>query len=145
MGQITLYDESSMNQKSDFSAFIPLIVVLVAGTVLISGCQTDSSATSQQKSAKVSPTLEILLRDSQFVQNNATIWAASVNVNNTVVFRNDDDSSHSLFSVSESKPFQLGQTRRGESGRVVFDRPGVVNVQCEFHSAMRLELTVKSP
>lgn len=145
MGLITLYGERSMNQNSAFLAFIPLIAVLVACTVLLSGCQTESSGANKFKSAKVSPTLEILLRDSQFVQNNATIWAASVNVNNTVVFRNDDDTSHSLFSVSESKPFQLGQTRRGESGRVVFDRPGIVNVQCEFHSAMRLELTVKSP
>lgn len=134
-----------MNQRSVLPAFMPLVAVLAACMVLISGCQTDSSANSKYKSAKTSPTVEILQRDSQFVQNNATIWAASVNVNDTVVFRNDDDSSHSLFSVSESKPFKLGQTRRGESGRVVFDRPGVVTVQCEFHSAMRLELTVKSP
>lgn len=134
-----------MNQKSVRPAFVPWMAVLAGCTVVISGCQTDASVNNKHKSAKASPTVEILQRDSQFVQNNATIWAVSVNVNDTVVFRNDDDTTHSLFSVSEIKPFKLGQTRRGESGRVVFDHPGVVNVQCEFHSAMRLELTVKSP
>lgn len=117
-------------------------VVLVTFAGVLLACQTGGSV---DKSSAVMGrnTLEIMQRESQFVHNGATVWSMDIQVNDTVIFRNDDDVSHSLFSDSEVKPFNIGQTRRGESGRVVFENPGIVTVKCEFHSAMRFELDVK--
>lgn len=116
--------------------------LLFVFTGALVACQTGgsldkSSAVTGQK------TLDILQRDSQFVHNGTTVWSMDIQVNDTVIFHNDDDVTHSLFSDSEVKPFNIGQTRRGESGRVVFENPGMVTVKCEFHSAMRFELNVK--
>lgn len=120
----------------------PRHFILFAFTVVLVACQTSGSV-DKSSAVKGRNTLEILQRDSQFVHNGTTVWSMDIQINDTVIFRNDDDVTHSLFSESEVKPFNIGQTRRGESGRVVFENPGTVTVKCEFHSAMRFELNVK--
>jgi len=59
-----------------------------------------------------------------------------VAVGTTVDFPNLDPIFHNVFSASPAKRFDLGKYPRGQSKRVVFDKPGLVNVYCDIHSDM---------
>jgi plastocyanin len=55
-----------------------------------------------------------------------------------VMFQNQDDDYHHVFSYSKAKSFDLGRYRKDEAAPVVtFDRPGTVIVGCEIHDHMR--------
>ena len=60
----------------------------------------------------------------------------AVSVGSSVDFPNLDPIYHSVFSVSPTKRFDLGRYGRGHSKRVVFTKPGLVNVYCDIHSNM---------
>ena len=53
-----------------------------------------------------------------------------------VDFPNLDPIFHNVFSASPIKRFDLGKYPRGQSKRVIFDKPGLVNVYCDIHSDM---------
>jgi plastocyanin len=59
-----------------------------------------------------------------------------VHVGTAVDFPNMDPIYHNVFSASPIKRFDLGKYPRGQSKRVVFDKPGLVNVYCDIHSHM---------
>jgi plastocyanin len=54
----------------------------------------------------------------------------------TVDFPNNDETYHNVFSLSATKPFDLGRYAAGRSKSVKFDRPGIVRVFCDIHSHM---------
>jgi plastocyanin len=54
----------------------------------------------------------------------------------TVDFPNNDETYHNVFSLSSTKPFDLGRYAAGRSKSVKFDRPGIVRVFCDIHSHM---------
>ena len=54
----------------------------------------------------------------------------------TVVFTNSDRTYHNVFSLSRTRPFDLGRYRSGGAKSIRFDRPGVVRVFCDIHSHM---------
>ena len=62
-----------------------------------------------------------------------------IQVGSAVIFPNDDDLYHNVFSYSKTKRFDLGRYRKFEkpSPMQVFDRPGVVKLYCEIHAHMR--------
>lgn len=60
----------------------------------------------------------------------------AVQAGTTVEFPNYDPIYHNVFSVSPVKRFDLGKYPRGQSRRVTFNKPGLVNVFCEIHSDM---------
>ena len=57
-------------------------------------------------------------------------------VGTAVDFPNMDPIFHNVFSASPVKRFDLGKYPRGQSKRVLFDKPGLVNVYCDIHSNM---------
>src|SRR6185295_18441824 len=57
-----------------------------------------------------------------------------VPVGSTVSFANFDPIFHNLFSLSATRPFDLGLYKGGEARDVVFDKEGVVRVSCNLHS-----------
>ena len=60
-----------------------------------------------------------------------------------IVFPNQDQLYHSVFSYSPAKRFDLGRFRRGEEpDAVVFDKPGQVQLFCEVHEHMRANVVV---
>jgi len=60
-----------------------------------------------------------------------------------IVFPNQDDDYHHVFSYSKTKEFDVGRYRKGESTpSVVFDKAGVVRVGCEIHEHMRAYIVV---
>jgi plastocyanin len=68
---------------------------------------------------------------------------AVVQCGTPVVFPNQDQLYHSVFSYSPVKRFDLGRFRRGEEpDAVVFDKPGQVQLFCEVHEHMRANVLV---
>lgn len=63
-------------------------------------------------------------------------------VGSTVSFPNDDPIFHNVFSLSKAKKFDLGYYPKGETRRVRFDQPGVVQVYCHIHSDMSAAILV---
>ncbi|WP_269537206.1 hypothetical protein [Cerasicoccus fimbriatus] len=60
-----------------------------------------------------------------------------------VVFPNEDETFHNVFSYSPEKSFDLGRYRKGEEpGTVVFEEPGEIAVFCEIHRHMRSTILV---
>ncbi len=70
-------------------------------------------------------------RDESFVPH-----LLAVTVGTTVDFPNSDTVYHNVFSLSRTKPFDLGRYAAGRSKSVTFDRPGIVRVFCDIHSHM---------
>jgi plastocyanin len=55
----------------------------------------------------------------------------------SVLFPNQDDLYHNVFSYSKAKRFDLGRYRKDEKPAVqTFDRVGVVRLSCEIHEHM---------
>jgi len=69
-----------------------------------------------------------------------------VMVGTTVEWPNNDDILHNVFSFSEAKQFDLGLYKSPQVGRVVFDKPGRVDVFCSIHSRMNcIVLVLENP
>ncbi len=62
----------------------------------------------------------------------------------TVDFPNNDQTYHNVFSLSRTKPFDLGRYAAGRSKTVRFDRPGIVRVFCDIHAHMSAFILVFS-
>lgn len=54
----------------------------------------------------------------------------------TVDFPNEDDIYHNIFSLSQTKTFDLGRYSKGNSKSVTFNNLGTVKVFCDIHSQM---------
>ncbi len=62
----------------------------------------------------------------------------------TVDFPNSDKFYHNVFSLSKTRPFDLGRYAAGSSRPVRFDRAGIVRVFCDIHSHMNAYILVFS-
>lgn len=65
-----------------------------------------------------------------------------VKTGESVKFVNDDAFSHNVFSLSETKSFDLGTYAKGAAKSVTFDKPGKVEVECAIHPDMRMTVEV---
>lgn len=66
-----------------------------------------------------------------------------VHAGDRVVFRNDDDITHNVFSKSEGSAFNVKLQEPGSDSPVVLERPGVVDVRCAIHPKMKLRIVVE--
>jgi plastocyanin len=53
-----------------------------------------------------------------------------------VSFPNNDKVDHNVFSLSRTRKFNFGSYKPGESQKVIFDKPGIVELRCDLHSEM---------
>ncbi len=60
----------------------------------------------------------------------------AVPVGSTVSFPNFDAIFHNVFSLSKSKPFDLGMYKNGESRDIKLDKAGIVRLGCNLHANM---------
>jgi plastocyanin len=67
----------------------------------------------------------------------------TVKVGDTVSFKNDDPFFHNIFSLSDTKTFDLGSFPQGQSKKVIFDKAGTVEVECAIHPEMKVTIEVK--
>ena len=71
-----------------------------------------------------------------------SVKALKVKVDELVVFRNDDNVTHHVYSATKGQEFNLRVMHPGHEGRRNFATPGAVLVQCGLHPGMRLTITV---
>jgi plastocyanin len=76
-------------------------------------------------------------RDERFVPHVLAITTGTI-----VDFPNSDRIFHNVFSLSKTRPFDLGRYAAGRSKAVTFDRPGIVRVFCDIHSHMNAFILV---
>jgi plastocyanin len=60
----------------------------------------------------------------------------------SVSFPNMDPIFHSVFSLSKAKAFDLGSYDKGETRKVLFSKPGIVDVYCHLHPNMTATVVV---
>ncbi|MGB6193447.1 MAG: carboxypeptidase regulatory-like domain-containing protein [Terracidiphilus sp.] len=65
-----------------------------------------------------------------------------VPVGSTVSFPNMDPIFHNVFSLSRPRTFDLGSYDRGQTRRVRFPKPGIVDVYCHLHPNMEATIVV---
>ena len=65
-----------------------------------------------------------------------------VPVGSAVSFPNMDPIFHNIYSLSKAKTFDLGSYDKGETRRVLFPKPGVVEVYCHLHPNMAATVVV---
>jgi hypothetical protein len=63
-------------------------------------------------------------------------------VGSTVSFPNLDPVFHNVFSLSKPKEFDLGNYPKGHTRTVVFQKPGVVFVNCHLHPNMSAAIVI---
>jgi len=61
----------------------------------------------------------------------------------SVKFVNEDPFAHNVFSLSDTKSFDLGSHGQGTSKSVLMDKAGTVDVECAVHPDMKLTIEVK--
>jgi len=72
-----------------------------------------------------------------------TIKNLKIKVGDKVKFTNQDKFYHNVFSLSETKSFDLGSYRQGKFKEVTFDKAGKIEVECAIHSRMRMVIEVE--
>ncbi len=76
-------------------------------------------------------------RGGQFVPSFLVVVAGQ-----TVDMPNEDQVAHNVYSVSDTKRFNLGYYAKGELKSVNFDQPGLVDIYCLIHRFMRAKILV---
>ncbi len=65
-----------------------------------------------------------------------------VPVGSTVSFPNMDPIFHNIYSLSKPKSFDLGSYDKGETRKVTFPKPGIVEIYCHLHPNMAATVVV---
>jgi len=66
-----------------------------------------------------------------------------IKAGDTVSFKNNDTFAHNIFSLSDVKSFDLGSYQQGQVRKVVFDKPGLVEIECALHPSMKMTILVQ--
>ncbi|HEY2471466.1 MAG TPA: carboxypeptidase regulatory-like domain-containing protein [Terracidiphilus sp.] len=95
-----------------------------------------SAAGNPIAAASASPA-EIQQINRQFVPD-----LAVVPVGTTISFPNMDPIFHDVYSLSKVKSFDLGAYDKGQTRRVTFTKPGMIEVYCHLHPNMAATIVV---
>ena len=63
-------------------------------------------------------------------------------VGSSVVFPNMDPIFHNIYSLSKPKSFDLGNYDKGQTRKVTFPKPGIVDIYCHLHPNMQATVVV---
>jgi plastocyanin len=81
---------------------------------------------------------EVIQKDRLFNQSEITVKAGD-----KITFKNNDDITHNVFSMTPGMEFDLRRQAPGATSTVPFDKEGVSEVRCSIHPKMKLIVTVK--
>ena len=81
--------------------------------------------------------VEVTQKNKQF-----SVKTISLKVGDAINFKNEDPFSHNIMSLSDTKMFDLGSYGQGQAKKVVFDKPGKVEVECAIHPDMKMVVEV---
>jgi plastocyanin len=79
------------------------------------------------------------------LQKNKLFSVAEITVKpgDTIVFKNDDEVAHNVFSTAKDFPFNLKMQSPGTSAAISFEREGKFEIRCVMHPGMKLMVEVK--
>ena len=80
----------------------------------------------------------IVQKDRAFSQTAITIRPGE-----KIAFKNADEVTHNVFSVTPGMEFDIRRQAPGGVSRVSFDKEGIAEVRCSIHPKMKLMVTVK--
>ncbi len=67
----------------------------------------------------------------------------NAHVGDRVVFSNEDDVTHNVYSESPAATFDLGAQSPGQKMEIILNHPGTVDIECEIHPKMHMVINVK--
>ena len=102
------------------------VVIYLEGNIAVNSSDATSSAP-----------VEIRQINREFLPDLAVIPVGS-----TVSFPNMDPIFHDVYSLSKTRIFDLGAYDRGQTRRVTFTKPGIVEVYCHLHPNMAATIVV---
>jgi len=78
-------------------------------------------------------------------QKDKTFSVSSITVKpgDRIVFENDDQITHNVYSTAKGSEFNLRAQAPGAKAAVTFSNAGLVDVRCAFHPKMKLLVIVK--
>jgi plastocyanin len=87
---------------------------------------------------------QVIAGEIQVLQKDKSFKPVTLKVKSgdTVDFRNEDEFFHNVFSLSDTKSFDLGSYPKGQGRKVTFDKPGTVEVECSIHPEMHMKIEV---
>lgn len=109
-----------------------LVLWVVVMPLLVISCSRDS------RPAVAPQTHTVEIRSSKFMLDNLT-----VNVGDTVEFKNSDIVPHTATSTATPPVFDSGRIGVGESWKYVANKEGVYDYECSFHPKMQGKIIVK--
>jgi plastocyanin len=68
--------------------------------------------------------------------------ALQVKAGDRVLFQNDDEITHNVFSRTPGAAFNVGLQQPGSSSPVTFEKAGTVEVRCAIHPGMKMIVEV---
>jgi plastocyanin len=69
--------------------------------------------------------------------------ALTIRKGDQVLFRNDDEVTHNVYSKSAGAEFNVRLQEPGTTSPVRFDQPGSIEVRCAIHPKMKLRIEVQ--
>lgn len=72
-----------------------------------------------------------------------SVIALTVKPGELVVFKNEDEITRNVFSITKGREFNLKAQKPGTSMEQAFATEGVSEVRCAFHPTMKLTITVR--
>jgi plastocyanin len=127
---VSVYQRGAAVQLGKDAAEDPLVYERSRVVVYLEGV---SSAASNSPEAAV----EVQQLDRRFMPD-----LVVVPVGSTVSFPNMDPIFHNIYSLSKAKTFDLGSYDKGETRKVMFPKPGIVDVYCHLHPNMAATIVV---
>lgn len=67
----------------------------------------------------------------------------TIKAGESVSFKNDDDTSHNVFSSGDNSKFNLGIQKPGSETKQTFAAAGETVIRCAIHPKMKLKVIVK--
>jgi plastocyanin len=115
----------------------------IEGTVEVQGLRTAENVVVYLTKM---PPMNVDLSKIKFVMDQRNLafvpHVLPVPVGASIVFPNDDQVAHNVFSLSRTKSFNLGSYKPGESRTVEFDKAGIVELRCDVHAEMAAYILV---
>lgn len=120
-GTIRILDRAG-NPKSDQSGVVVFL---------------DDLENPPEESPAISAKVSIRQAGKQFLPKVLPIVAGT-----TIDFPNEDTVFHNVFSLSKTKPFDLGIYPQGTSKSVIFEKTGLIKIYCNIHPQMTAYILV---
>lgn len=93
--------------------------------------------------ATVAKSYTIKQLNKTFITNGKKVAKLEIKNGDSIKFENSDPFFHNIFSLSDLKTFDLGSYPSGEWKSVLFNKSGLIEIECAIHPQMYLEVTIK--